>query len=235
MAKSQWMARFARWHIWLGWLVAVPLLMWTISGLIMVSRPIEEVRGNHLRQPLEEQALPADTAITISVPKDATKPVRSVTTAMQSDSAVTTITYMDGSIERFGPAGEKLPQIGAVAARAIVADRIVGGDKVVSSTFFDNDDVPLDFRRQMDVWQFVLEDGTNVYVSRDTGDIAAVRTRFWRVFDFMWGLHIMDLKTRAKTHHPILVFFAALAVITAIFGTMLLFRRRKTKAVTHAG
>ena len=31
MANGKWMRRFARWHIWLGWLVAIPvpfLLMW---------------------------------------------------------------------------------------------------------------------------------------------------------------------------------------------------------------
>ena len=37
------MRRLARWHIWLGWLIGVPLLLWTFSGLWMVARPIEEV------------------------------------------------------------------------------------------------------------------------------------------------------------------------------------------------
>ena len=49
MARHTIMQRFARWHIWLGWLVAVPLLLWTLSGLVMVARPIDEVRGNTLR------------------------------------------------------------------------------------------------------------------------------------------------------------------------------------------
>ena len=31
------MQRFARWHIWLGWAIAVPLVMWTLSGLVMVA------------------------------------------------------------------------------------------------------------------------------------------------------------------------------------------------------
>ncbi|MXO90610.1 PepSY domain-containing protein [Pontixanthobacter aquaemixtae] len=234
MAKTRWMARFAIWHIWLGWLVAVPLLMWTISGLIMVSRPIEEVRGNHLREAVEETALPADTNITVTLPEADGKPVKSVTTAMQANATITTITYMDGSVERFGADGAQLPKTGEVAARAIVAERIVGGDRVVSSTFYPKDQVPFDFRRPMDVWQVTLEDGTNIYVSHDTGEIAAVRTRFWRVFDFVWGLHIMDLETREDTHHPILVIFTALAVIGVILGTILMFRRRKARVKTDA-
>jgi len=49
MARARWMQKFARWHIWLGWIVGLPVLIWTVSGFYMVLKPIEEVRGNHLR------------------------------------------------------------------------------------------------------------------------------------------------------------------------------------------
>ncbi len=45
MALQRVMQRFARWHIWLGWLVGFPILMWTVTGLVMVAKPVEEVRG----------------------------------------------------------------------------------------------------------------------------------------------------------------------------------------------
>jgi hypothetical protein len=51
MARHRTMQRFARWHVWLGWLAGFPLLMWAVTGLFMVARPIEEVRGEHLRAP----------------------------------------------------------------------------------------------------------------------------------------------------------------------------------------
>ena len=41
-------ATLRRWHMWLGWLVGLPMLFWTVSGLVMVARPIEEVRGETL-------------------------------------------------------------------------------------------------------------------------------------------------------------------------------------------
>ena len=41
-------SRNRRWHIWLAWFAAIPILLWTISGLVMVARPIEEVRGEGL-------------------------------------------------------------------------------------------------------------------------------------------------------------------------------------------
>ena len=57
------MRLFAKWHIWLGWLIGVPLIIWTLTGLVMVSRPIEEVRGTHLRKDISEAPLPSDAAI----------------------------------------------------------------------------------------------------------------------------------------------------------------------------
>ena len=94
---------------------------------------------------------------------------------------------------------------------------------------FAADDPPFDFRRPIAVWRAEYEDGTRVYIGRDTGEVLAVRTRFWRVFDFMWGLHIMDLQTREDTSHPVLIIFAALAALGSLLGIVLLFRRRKAR------
>lgn len=229
MASQNWMRRLARWHIWIGWLVGIPLVMWTLSGLIMVARPIEEVRGEHLREPVAEAALPADTNIEVTLPDGEQRPVRSVMTQMEGHQPVTTITYMNGAIERFGPEGVQLPMIDEIQARVIVAERIKGGDAVISSTFFAANDAPIDLRRPIPSWQVVLEGGTHIYVNQQTGDIAAVRTPYWRIFDFMWGLHIMDISEREDTSHPILILFAALALTGSLMGCLLMFRRRKIR------
>ncbi|WP_234030148.1 PepSY domain-containing protein [Erythrobacter mangrovi] len=223
------MRKFAKWHIWLGWLVGVPVLMWTVSGLVMVARPIETVRGTDLRKELPEQALPADTNIAVSLPSGTTRPVRAVTTQVERGETVTRIAYMDGTAERFRADGSKMGPLTDVEARLIVAEAISGGDKVADVKRFPADAVPFDFRREMPVWQVMLADGTNVYVGIESGQIEAVRTRWWRFYDFMWGLHIMDLQTREDTHHPILIAFAALSMFGALLGCILMFRRRKAR------
>ena len=233
MGQQRTMKRFARWHIWLGWLVGFPVLMWTATGLVMVAKPIEEVRGNHLRKEVAERALPADTEIAISLPAESTKPVRSVTTQVERGETITRIAYMDGTTARFRPDGSAMGPLSEVEARLIVAEGIEGGDRVASTARFEADSVPFDFRRPMPVWQIALEDGTHIYVGTETGRIEAVRTKWWRTFDFMWGLHIMDLQTREDTHHPILILFAILAVIGSLLGCILLFRRRKPRTVAR--
>ncbi len=225
------MLRFAQWHIWLGWLVGVPVVLWTATGLSMVVKPIEEVRGEHLRL----EALPQALVLPGSEIATEEAQLEAMRVTMQDGRAVAILTTLDGVTSRVDmESGQSLPRLTATDARELVEQRIVGGEGVKAVTLFEAEDVPFDFRRPMPVWQVALADGTYVYVGRDTGEIEAVRTRWWRWFDFAWGLHIMDLQTREDTSHPILIGFAGLSLIGAVLGCILMFRRRRAR-VTETG
>lgn len=226
MSTRPLMQHFARWHIWLGWVVGIPILMWMVTGLFMVARPIEEVRGTHLRKELAEEPLVLPGSQLASTDMEL-KEMRAV---MQDGRPVAILTAMDGAVMRVDmESGVPLPAIDAATARRITEQRIEGGEKVKSVRLFAADAVPFDFRREMPVWQVTLDGGVNVYVGRDTGEIEAVRTRWWRAFDFMWGLHILDPQTREDTSHPLLIVLAALGTIGAFLGCVLIFRRRKAR------
>lgn len=220
------MRTLAKWHIWLGWLVGVPIVMWLGTGLLMVSRPIEEVRGEHLRIAAEPVALELPGS-TLAAPGRGLKEMR---VTMQSGRAVAILTTLTGETRRVDFAtGAAIPALDAAAVRALVAARITGSDKVIRVTLFPADKTPFDFRRPLAVWQVALADGTNVYVGRDTGEIEAVRTGWWRAFDLAWGLHIMDLSEREDSSHPVLILFAALSLTGAMIGCVLMFRRRRAR------
>ncbi len=226
MARKPLMLTLAKWHIWLGWLVGVPIVMWLATGLLMVARPIETVRGDHLRREVAEQPLVIQGSA-LAAPDAGLKDMHAV---MQDGRAVAILTTLKGEVRRVDLAtGAALPPLDAAAARALVARRIIGGDAVERVTLFTADRTPFDFRQPLAVWQVQLADGTNIYVGRDTGEIEAVRTRWWRAFDFAWGLHIMDLSEREDTSHPILIIFAAIALAGAVIGCVLMFRRRKAR------
>ncbi len=217
MARQRWMRRFARWHIWIGWLVAVPVLLWMVSGIVMVARPIEEVRGETLRIKGKPQAIPGSQGIS------------QVRTFVQRGKVVTLVSRVDGSVGRYDAGHRPLPPLDAIEARAAVAAAIRGGDRVKAVRAFDAKSPPLDLRKPVASWQVELVDGTHVYVNRDTGEIEAVRTRWWRFYDVMWGLHIMDLQTREDSHNPFVIVFGAFALIGTLIGSVLLFRRRQAR------
>ena len=231
MARQKTMRTFARWHIWLGWLVGVPILMWTVTGLVMVARPIENVRGNHLLVESEPALLPTGNPAPVALRLDGSQRYTEMRVAMQNGRPVWFLTDAEGNVERrSAETGDaSLRDIDEDWIRDAAARQIVGGDKPVAVERFAAEDSPFDFRRPIPSWRVTLEDGAHIYFDARTGEIAAVRTRWWRVFDFMWGLHIMDLQTREDTSHPILILFAALGVLGSLLGCILMLRRRKAR------
>ena len=222
MARLRIMQQLARWHIWLGWLIGVPILLWTISGLVMVMRPIEQVRGDDLR------AKPVPMATADLIFPNRMGPVLSVVLANQADGPTWIVTEPDGAAYRYSATdGTLVPPVIESEARRIAQATYAGKAALESVRYFPADLAPPDLRITINSWQAHFSDGTNFYIHSSTGEILAVRTGWWRVYDFMWGLHIMDLQTREDTSHPVLIIFAALSIFGALLGTALLFRRRR--------
>lgn len=216
-----------RWHVWLGWLVGVPLLLWTFTGLWMVARPIEEVRGTALRA--EPATLVAPDAITL--PKLDGRAVERLELAARPDRPVWIVRFAGGDARAADPAtGALLPRVDAALARRLGDAALATPGAVAHVRAFAAVDAPIDLRRDRPSWQVAYADGLNVYVDALTGEILAVRSRQWRLFDIMWGLHIMDLETREDTSHPLLIGSAALSLLGVLMGVVLLFRRRRVRA-----
>ena len=215
----------ARWHIWLGWLIAVPLILWTATGLWMVARPIEEVRGEALRR--EASKLPGN--LVPVMPKTLPAQTHRVELAMRVDEPVWIIHTVDDNIRAADAAtGTALPDVDAAMARRISDRVLVSPGKVVAVQRFAANENPIELRRGRPAWRVRYADNIHVYVDAQSGAVLAVRTRQWRWFDLMWGLHIMDLQEREDSSHPLLILFAALSLIGVLIGTVLLFRRRRS-------
>jgi uncharacterized iron-regulated membrane protein len=77
--------------------------------------------------------------------------------------------------------------------------------------------------KPLPVWRVHLGDdaGTIVYVDAITGEVTARRNDVWRVYDFLWSLHIMDYRTRDDFHHPLLIGAASLGILTVLTGSIL--------------
>jgi len=211
-----------RWHIWLGWLIGVPLLLWTASGLFMASFPIDTVRGEHLKA--EVPALPGIRPV---APFLQGRPVQTLTLSQQAGTPVWLIDYADGGQRRADArTGALLPAVSASEAALLARAAFAGTAELQGVTRFTAEDAPLELRRLRPSWQARFADDTHIYIDEETGAVLATRSALWRMFDFMWGLHIMDLQQREDTNHPILIGFAALAVISILIGICLLPLRR---------
>ncbi|MBL6900165.1 MAG: PepSY domain-containing protein [SAR86 cluster bacterium] len=63
----------------------------------------------------------------------------------------------------------------------------------------------------------------NVYVDPFSKEIVAVRSNQWRIWDFMWGIHIMDWNERDNIGNIFLKIFSILALISSLSGIYLFF------------
>ncbi len=207
----------ARAHVWLAWLVGVPILIWTATGLWMVARPIEEVRGTALRAPT-----PRLPKLELLVPPPG-RALKSLSLETQAGRAVWVAGLSDGGAGRADPAtGRWLPGLGEAEARGLARASLLRPAAIRSATYTPADRPPLDLRRARPAWGVTFADGARVYLDADTGAVLALRTDQWRLFDWMWGLHIMDLNGREDTSHPVLIASAALALIATLLGLILL-------------
>lgn len=223
-------SRLRRWHVWLGWIVGIPVLLWVVTGVVMVWKPIEEVRGTHLL----EEALPVRVESAPVLPPIEGVPLSSLTLQQGATGPRWIARLPDGTTRIADPAtGRWLPQVSAVDAAQAVTARYTGSESVASVALTDADDPPLELRRPIPAWQVRMTDGTNFYVDSRSGEIVATRTPWWRLFDLMWGLHIMDLETREDTHNPLVLGFGIASVAMALLAMVLLpmtIRRRRKKA-----
>ena len=208
-----------RYHIWLGWIIGLPMLFWTLSGVIMVWKPIEEVRGTDLLsdpRPFELKTAPI-------APLVEGRGLKSLTIEPRSNGPRWVLRFADGGSRLADPAsGALLPGYSAADAVREVMARYTGKATVANVTRTDPAKPPIDLRRPIAAWQVRMGDGTHFYVDTSSGEIVARRTRFWRFYDWMWGLHIMDLDTREDTHNPWILGFGAATLMTTFLALVLL-------------
>ena len=225
--------KLRRWHTWLGWLVGVPMLFWTLSGFVMVVRPIEEVRGTaFLREPAA-----VSLANPLVPPRIVGREVASLSLEPRAAGPRWIVGFAgeSGASRLADPAtGRLLPLLGAADAVREVTVRYTGKARVEKVSRVDPANPPIDLNRPLAAWCVRMSDGTNFYVDPGSGAVVARRTRFWRFYDFMWGLHIMDLQGRSDTHNPWIIAFSMFSTVMVLLALVLLpmssRRKRRIKA-----
>lgn len=222
-------SRLRRWHIWLGWIVGLPLLVWTVSGLLMVWKPIEEVRGSHLMA--EPKAMRMDGVVV--PPALAGVPLQSLKLEQRAGGPRWVIVLPNGTTRIASPeTGALLPPLSAADAAGEVMALYSGAAKIRSVTRTSADAPPIELRRPIAAWRIEMDDGTRFFVNAASGEVVARRTAWWRLYDFMWGLHIMDPVTREDTHNPWVIGFGIVTLVTTVLALIMLpltVRRRRRK------
>jgi uncharacterized iron-regulated membrane protein len=76
--------------------------------------------------------------------------------------------------------------------------------------------------RQLPVWKVAYSEpeALALYFDPWTGDLLARLTTRWRIFDFLWMLHIMDFENRDDFNSALLQGAALLGLLVALSGVI---------------
>lgn len=223
-------------HRWLALLIGAQAIVWFTSGLIMSLLPIDVVHGDHRIDRNAEPALSVDQTFA-PVPAllaNAGVPVRQLQHRMLLGRPVVEAQLADGKIRLLDArTAAPLPPIDMRAAAAIAGRAYRGGPAVPTMERVERPST--EYRGSLPAWRasFPDKDATRIYVSAETGRLTSVRTGTWRLYDFFWGLHIMDWTEHERFNTPWLMAFAAGGLVFGVAGAILLFmrwpRRRRRK------
>ncbi len=196
--------------------------------------PIENVRGEHLVE--RESVVPLPSGVDLSRLNNTIGNAKSVSVNVVDGRVIARVERGAGdSLLIDALTGQRLPPFDAVAAERIVRSAW-RGDKSVNATTRKVIAESTEYRGSLPAWRIALSDteNTSVYIEANSGRIAAVRNGTWRLYDFFWGLHIMDWKNHENFNSWWLLGFAIGGLILGLAGTVLLFmrwpfRRRKAR------
>ena len=218
------MARSGLWakiHKWLALLMAVQILFWVASGLFFAAFPIERVRSEHMIA--EQSAVPVDLAAAgAGLGRLTGAPAEKVELRSLLGRPVALLTARNARPRLYDLASGRLVSPLTMAEAIVIAEADHdGAARALRATRIAANDT--EYRGVLPAWRVdFAEDNLSLYVAAETGAVTARRTTLWRVYDFLWGLHIMDWRGHEDFNTPLLIVAGFLALVMSIAGIVLL-------------
>jgi len=220
-------------HKWLGLFIGLQVVIWSLSGLYMTVVHIDTIHGDHLVRTARQQSVTAPMLADPVVLAAATG-AQSIRMGWLDGKPIYIAQNKRGEIAFDARSGHKIPNPSEATIRKLAASYYTGRDPIASAQLIT--DVPGEIRgRQPPLWRVEFDhwNKPTFYISPVSGEMLTRRHELWRIFDFVWMLHIMDYDERENVNNALLRVFTWGAVLMAISGAWLLlyaFPKKKKKA-----
>jgi hypothetical protein len=228
-------------HRYLGVIIGIQFLFWTIGGLYFSWNELSDVHGDHLRKSV--QFLQADMQLvspTVALQDlQSRKPIDSIHSIhliRVLDKPVYQIQYFkghsgEGSHHHVHYAladattGSIRPPLIEREAVAIAQEQIVSNAKVGTVEYLEKVGKHSEYReRPLPAYAISFTEPTcTIYVAAETGTYQTIRHNQWRAFDFLWMLHTMDYEGRDNFGNIALRAFSIFGLFTVCSGFLLFF------------
>ena len=206
-------------HKYLSFFISLQLLLWTISGIYFAFNKIELVRGEQYLNHLE-------TSFDLSKLEFEIEKAKEVEFKKRLGTEIVIIKTKDAT-RYLNMLGQPLTKISMEDAMASVLTQTTlipfATEEIV------NEKSGSEYRgRSLPIYRVKSKNakGTelNVYINVYSAEVVAIRSNKWKIWDLMWGFHIMDWKERDNIDNILLKIFSILALVSSVTGIMLFFK-----------
>ncbi len=210
-------------HKWVGVVIGIQLVLWTLSGAVMSMLDHEAVAGGPAAA-APPVVLPSSSAWGEVQRRLAGRKVTAVAVRPLLGRYAYAVSTGEGALLFDAESGKPIVADSALAER--VAQTAYGGAAQVSGVAALTELELAVREHQLPIWRvnFADEANSSFYVSGSDGRLLERRNDSWRTWDFFWMLHNMDYAERTSFNHPLIVLVGFAAVWLAITGFWLLFR-----------
>lgn len=212
-------------HKWSALLLGIQLFLWALSGFYMVVVHIDIIHGDMLvedaRQNLDvDQDLYISFDELLALHPDA----RRITLKTLIDSPVYVVEG-ENTLLLDAFSGVQVPPVEKETAARIASYHYRGAASIRDVKLLESDPPTELQARPLPLWRVDFDDKWNstFYIDPTTGEFTTRRHTLWRVFDFLWMLHIMDYDSREDINNTVLRVFSALGLLAGLSGAWLLF------------
>lgn len=223
-------------HRYLGVFIGIQFILWTLGGLYFSWTDLDEIHGDHLKghRPTNlelpaESVPPASVAAALRATVGDTKIEKVYLTKVLGDYFYA-VEHVQGAKRSTAlyrlEDGNVRPSIASADAGQIAKDFLAKPADPVEISYLTTENVGKhhEYREKpLPAWAVQFENGISVYVSAESGQVGAIRTDKWRVFDFLWMLHTMDFAGRDNFNNYLLRGFSILGILTVMSGFCLFF------------
>mgnify|MGYP001307292806 FL=1 len=207
-------------HKYLSLIISIQLLLWTISGIYFAFNKIELVRG--------EQYIIKDKPSSIEINNlNISSNVKNIEIFKRLNQWVVKA-EMDAGFKYQDLLGNEVYELSPNEAIEVVKLKTILSP--IDAIKINESSSRSEFRgRSLPIYKIKTDssDDTNVYVDVMSGKIVAIRSDSWRVWDFLWGAHIIDYKERDNINNILLKIFSVLALFSSLSGIALFFNTIK--------
>lgn len=223
-------------HKWLGLFIGIQILLWSLSGLYMTVVHIDTIHGDQLVRPEPDRTVTA-ASLADPVALASSRDTHSVRLAWLRDQPIYVASSENGDEAFDARTGQPAAAPDEAIIRELASSYYSGSEPIASAALITS--IPGEIRgRKSPLWRVEFDhwNKPTFYLSPVTGELVSKRHELWRVFDFVWMLHIMDYAERENVNNMLLRIFTLCAVMMALSGVWLLTyafpkRKKKKKAV----